>query len=65
MAYVVLVVVLVAVAGLSALSYRTGRQLRGCCPADPGEDLRMRGVDDPRAVCGDNSRTGEGTPGAR
>ena len=42
MPYLLLVLLLAVVAGLSVASYRTGRSSRGCCaPADPHHDLRM------------------------
>lgn len=45
MAYVILVLFLVAVTALTIASLRGRRVARSCCaPANPADDLRMRGV---------------------
>lgn len=45
MAYVILVLFLVAVSALTIASLRGARVAHSCCaPANPADDLRMRGV---------------------
>jgi hypothetical protein len=45
MAFVLLGLLILVVAGLSWASARGGQRVRSCCaPADPRDDLRMRSV---------------------